>query len=61
MEMFNPPNPGTVLSDGFINGLNMSISAFALKIGTSRKNLSEIVNGKTGISAEMAPVYALNL
>ena len=32
----------------------MYISEFALKIGTSRKNLSDIVNGKVGISSEMA-------
>ena len=54
MEMFNPPHPGTILLEECIKPLNMSISEFALKIGTSRKNLSEIVNGKTGISAEMA-------
>ena len=33
---------------------NFTISEFALKIGTSRKNLSDIVNGKVGISSEMA-------
>lgn len=54
MEMFNPPHPGEILLEECIKPLNMSISAFALRIGTSRKNLSEIVNGKTGISAEMA-------
>ena len=54
MEMFNPPHPGEILLEECIKPLNMSISAFALKIGTSRKNLSEIVNKKTGISAEMA-------
>ena len=54
MEMFNPPPPGEILLEECIKPLNMSISAFALRIGTSRKNLSEIVNGKTGISAEMA-------
>ena len=54
MEMFNPPHPGEILLEECIKPLNMSISALALRIGTSRKNLSEIVNGKTGISAEMA-------
>lgn len=54
MEMFNPPHPGIILLEDCIKPLNMSISAFALRIGTSRKNLSEIVNGKVGISAEMA-------
>lgn len=54
MEMFNPPHPGAVLLEECIKPSGISISEFALKIGTSRKNLSEIVNGKTGISPEMA-------
>ena len=54
MEMFNPPYPGIILLEDWIKPLGFSISAFALKIGTTRKNLSEIVNGKTGISPEMA-------
>lgn len=52
--MYNPPHAGIILLEEFIKPLNFSISSFALRIGTSRKNLSEIVNGKVGISAEMA-------
>lgn len=54
MEMYNPPHPGEILLEGWIIPLGFSISEFALKIGTSRKNLSEIVNGKSRISPEMA-------
>ncbi len=54
MEMYNPPHPGLILLEDCIKPLGFSISAFALRIGTSRKNLSEIVNGKVGISPEMA-------
>ncbi len=54
MEMFNPPHPGTILLEDWIKPLNFSVTEFALKIGTSRKNLSEIVNAKCGISPEMA-------
>lgn len=54
MEMFNPPHPGIILLEDWIKPLNLSITEFALKIGTSRKNLSEIVNSKCGISPEMA-------
>ena len=57
MEMYNPPHPGTILLEDWIKPLNFSITAFALKIGTSRKNLSEIVNQKCTIS----PVMALKL
>ncbi len=54
MEMYNPPHPGEILLEDWIKPLNYTIAEFALKIGTSRKNLSEIVNGKTGISPEMS-------
>lgn len=54
MEMFNPPHPGIILLEDWIKPLNFTISAFALRLGTSRKNLSEIVNAKCGISPEMA-------
>lgn len=54
MEMFNPPHPGKILLDEWIKPLGFSISEFALRLGTSRKNLSEIVNAKSGISPEMA-------
>lgn len=54
MEMFNPPPPREILLEDGIKPLGFSISEFSLKIGTSRKNLSEIVNCKTGISPEMA-------
>ncbi len=54
MEMFNPPHPGKILLEDWIKAMDFSISEFALKIGTSRKNLSDIVNCKSGISPEMA-------
>ena len=54
MKQFNPPHPGIILLEDWIKPLNFTISEFALKIGTSRKNLSDIVNGKVGISSEMA-------
>lgn len=54
MEMFNPPHPGIILLEDWIKPLNFSVTEFALKLGTSRKNLSEIVNARCGISSEMA-------
>ena len=59
--MFNPPHPGTILLEDWIKPLNFSVTEFALKIGTSRKNLSEIVNAKCGISPEMALKLAKSL
>ena len=54
MEMFNPPHPGEILLEEYIRPLGFTISGFAIKLGTSRKNLSEIANEKVGISPEMA-------
>ena len=54
MEMFNPPHPGKVLKDLYLNEYKLSITAFALRIGVSRVTASELVNGKNGVTAEMA-------
>ena len=54
MEMHNPPHPGRILKNIYLKDCNLSISAFALKIGVSRNTASELINGKNGISAEMA-------
>lgn len=54
MEMYNPPHPGQLLLEGYMKPLNLSISGFALKLGMSRKCLSEIINGKARISTETA-------
>jgi addiction module HigA family antidote len=54
MEMFNPSHPGKILKDVYLPDYNLSVSAFALKIGVSRNTASEIINGRSGISAEMA-------
>ncbi|MEQ9285874.1 MAG: HigA family addiction module antitoxin [Cyclobacteriaceae bacterium] len=54
MIMFDPPHPGEILREDYLSALDMSITQLAKSIGVSRKNLSEILNEKTGISAEMA-------
>ncbi len=54
MQMYNPPHPGIILLEDWIKPLNFTVTEFALKLGTTRKNLSEIVNQKVGISPEMA-------
>lgn len=54
MNMYNPPHPGEVLKDLYLADYNLTVTAFALKIGVSRTTASELVNGKNGISAEMA-------
>ena len=54
MIMNNPPHPGEVLKEVYLIPLELTVTSLAEGLGVSRKNLSAILNGKTGISAEMA-------
>ncbi len=53
-RMHNPPHPGEVLRDGvFANGL-ISVTDAAAALGVTRVALSRVLNGRAGVSAEMA-------
>ena len=52
--MYNPPQPGKVLKELYLNEYKISVTALALKLGVSRTTASELVNGKNGVTAEMA-------
>ncbi len=54
MLMHNPPHPGEVLKELCIEPLNLTVTDAAKALGVSRKTLSTILNGKSGISPEMA-------
>jgi addiction module HigA family antidote len=54
MQMHNPPHPGEIIRELCIEPLGLSITAAAKGLGVSRKTLSSILNGRAGISAEMA-------
>lgn len=54
MQMHNPPHPGEIIRDLCLEPLGMSITAAADGLGVSRKTLSAILNGRAGISPEMA-------
>lgn len=54
MTQFNPPHPGELLSELWLKPLGLSVTAAAAQLKVSRKTLSEIVNGRSAISAEMA-------
>jgi addiction module HigA family antidote len=49
--MYNPAHPGLVLRD-YLEGHN--ITNVAKHIGVSRVTLSKILNGRTGITADMS-------
>jgi len=54
MKMHNPPHPGEVIRELCLEPLNLTISTAAEALGVSRKTLSAILNGRAGISPEMA-------
>ncbi len=52
--MHNPPHPGEVIRELCIEPLGLTVTGTAEALGVSRKALSELLNGKSGISPEMA-------
>jgi addiction module HigA family antidote len=54
MPMKSPPHPGGVVLRQCIEPLALSITDAAAALGVTRTTLSELVNGKRGISPEMA-------
>ena len=54
MRMHNPPHPGEILRSLCLEPLGLSVTDTAEALGVSRKTLSAILNGRAGISPEMA-------
>ncbi len=54
MVMHNPPHPGEVLRELCIEALGLTVTEAAAGLGVSRKTLSALLNGRFGISPEMA-------
>lgn len=52
--MHNPPHPGEILKELCLEPLGLSVTEAARALGVSRKTLSAILNGRAGISPEMA-------
>jgi len=54
MRMHNPPHPGEIIKSLCLEPLGLTVTAAAKGLGVSRKTLSAILNGRAGISPEMA-------
>jgi addiction module HigA family antidote len=52
--MHNPPHPGEIIRELCLKPLDISVTAAARALDVSRKALSELLNGHTGVSPEMA-------
>lgn len=54
MLMFAPPHPGLSVRHDCIEPLGLSITEAARALGVTRQALNNLVNGKAGISPEVA-------
>src|SRR5437868_11735908 len=54
MAMKNPPHPGLSVRHDCIEPLGLTITEAAEALGVTRQTLNNLVNGKSGISADMA-------
>ncbi len=52
--MYDPPHPGLVIREFCVDSLELTVTKAAKGLGVSRKAFSELLNGKAGISPEMA-------
>jgi len=52
--MKNPPHPGEVIRELCLAPLGLTVTAAAKSLGVGRKALSELLNGHSNISPEMA-------
>ncbi|HEX6017946.1 MAG TPA: HigA family addiction module antitoxin [Burkholderiaceae bacterium] len=53
-RMHNPPHPGELLRELWLEPLGLTITEAATRLKVTRKTLSEIVNARAAVSPEMA-------
>ncbi len=54
MAMKNPPHPGRSIKDACLDPLELSVTQGAKVLGVTRHTLSRVINGRSGISPDMA-------
>ena len=54
MPMHDPPHPGQVIKRQCLDPLKLTVTEAAKGLGVSRNTLSMLLNGRLGISPEMA-------
>ncbi len=54
MTMKNPVHPGRIVRQDCLEPLHLTVTAAARVLGVTRQTLNNVVNGKAGISPEMA-------
>jgi len=54
MPLKNPPHPGRIVRQDCLEPLGLTVTQGAKVLGVTRQALNNLVNGKSGISPEMA-------
>jgi antitoxin HigA-1 len=54
IRMHNPPHPGETLREDILPELGLTVTDAAAQLGVTRVALSRVLNGRAGISPEMA-------
>jgi addiction module HigA family antidote len=54
MTLHHPPHPGEILRALCLEPLGLTVTDAAAALGVSRKTLSALLNGRAGVSPEMA-------
>jgi len=52
--MHNPPHPGEIIREFCVEPSDLTVTEAAEALGVARKTLSTLLNGRAGISPEMA-------
>jgi antitoxin HigA-1 len=53
-RMKNPPHPGRSIRDACLEPMDLTVTEGAKVLGVTRATLSNLINGRAGISPEMA-------
>ncbi len=54
MAMKTPPHPGRSIKDACLDAVGLNVTEGARVLGVARHTLSRVLNGRSGISPEMA-------
>lgn len=53
-RMYSPPHPGETLREDVLPALGLTVTQAAEELGINRVTLSRVLNGKAGISIDLA-------
>lgn len=54
MRMHNPPHPGSLLKEDVLPSLDLTVTEAAAQLGVSRVQFSRFINGRSGVTPELA-------